>query len=126
MAGEKKIYALIVEDDRVTQMRHQMLLNRFNCEIQVAGNGKEAVDLYRLGASTFDVVLMDMEMPVMDGLEATRELRAMGFKGLIVGVTSRELEFAKPVFKEAGADDCYEKPLTAEHVTSILEEIGSH
>ena len=66
--GEKKIYALIVEDDRVTQMRHRMLLKRFKCESLVAGNGKEAIDLYRSGAR-FDVVLMDMEMPIMNGVE---------------------------------------------------------
>ena len=65
--GEKKIYALIVEDDRVTQMRHRMLLKRFKCESLVAGNGKEAIDLYRSGAR-FDVVLMDMEMTIMNGL----------------------------------------------------------
>jgi CheY-like chemotaxis protein len=66
--GEKRIFALIVEDDRVTQMRHRMLLKRFQCESQVAENGKEAIDLYRSGAS-FDVVFMDMEMPIMNGLE---------------------------------------------------------
>ncbi|XP_024187206.1 two-component response regulator 24 [Rosa chinensis] len=125
MVGEKKIYALIVEDDRVTQMRHRMLLKRFKCESHVAGNGKEAIDLFRSGAS-FDVVLMDMEMPVMNGLEATKELRAMGFEGHIVGVTSRDLDFAKQVFNEAGADSCYEKPLTPEYVTSILQEINDN
>lgn len=66
--GEKRIFALIVEDDRVTQMRHRMILKRFKCESQVAENGKEAIDLYRSGAS-FDVVFMDMEMPIMNGLE---------------------------------------------------------
>ncbi|KAL6142937.1 hypothetical protein ACLB2K_061212 [Fragaria x ananassa] len=123
--GEKKIYALIVEDDRVTQMRHRMLLKRFKCESLVAGNGKEAIDLYRSGAR-FDVVLMDMEMPIMNGVEATKELRATGFEGLIVGVTSRDLEFAKQVFNEAGADSCYEKPLTPEYVTSILQKLDNN
>ncbi len=50
----------------------------------------------------------------------------MGFEGLIAGVTSRDLEFAKQVFNEAGADSCYEKPLTPEYVTSILQKLDNN
>ena len=62
----KRLCVLIVDDDPVIQRIHCVLLSRFGLETQVVGNGKEAVDLYRSGAS-FHLVLMDMEMPIMDG-----------------------------------------------------------
>lgn len=61
-----KFSVLVVDDDLVIQRIHKVFLNRFGFETQVVGNGKEAVDLYRSGAS-FHLVLMDMEMPIMDG-----------------------------------------------------------
>ncbi|KAL7175325.1 hypothetical protein ACSBR2_029013 [Camellia fascicularis] len=100
----------IVDDDPVIQRIHNVLLSKFGLETQVVGNGKEAVDLYCAGAS-FHLVLMDMEMPIMDGPKATRELRAMGVNSMIVGMTSRDQDSEKLAFMAAGLDDCHAKPL---------------
>lgn len=68
LAAEKKYSVLVVDDDAVIRKIHSMILSKFPVEIQVAKNGKEAVDLYRSGAF-FDLVLMDFEMPIMNGFE---------------------------------------------------------
>ncbi|GMY20335.1 two-component response regulator ARR22-like [Fagus crenata] len=65
---EMKFSVLIVDDDLIIRKIHRVLLSKFTTEIQVAENGKEAVDLYRSGA-LFDLVLMDMDMPIVNGLE---------------------------------------------------------
>ncbi|KAI8000135.1 Two-component response regulator 24 [Camellia lanceoleosa] len=119
----KRLCVLIVDDDPVIQRIHSVLLSRFGLETQVVGNGKEAVDLYRSGAS-FHLVLMDMEMPIMDGPKATRELRAMGVNSMIVGMTSRDQDSEKLAFMAAGLDDCHVKPLTVDTITSLLQELN--
>ncbi|XP_052179909.1 two-component response regulator 24-like [Diospyros lotus] len=124
VATGRKFYVLVVDDDRATQMIHSMMFKRYGLETQVAGNGKEAVELYRSGAS-FHLVLMDLEMPVMDGCEATRELRAMGVTSMIVGVTSADLDSVKEAFVSAGLDGCYGKPLTVDNVKSSLQELDN-
>ena len=65
---EMKFSVLIVDDDPIIRKIHRVLLSKFTTEIQVAENGKEAVELYRSGA-LFDLVLMDKDMPIMNGLE---------------------------------------------------------
>ncbi|KAK9292334.1 hypothetical protein L1049_020300 [Liquidambar formosana] len=122
---QRKFRALIADDDPVIQKIHKVLLNKLGFETQVVVNGKEAVDLFRSGAF-FNLVLMDMEMPIMDGPQATRELRAMGVKTMIVGVTSRALESEKQAFMGAGLDDCHVKPLSAEIITSLLKKLGKN
>ncbi|KAF5934618.1 hypothetical protein HYC85_030789 [Camellia sinensis] len=119
----KRLCVLIVDDDLVIQRIHSVLLRRFGLETQVVGNGKEAVDLYRLGAS-FHLVPVDMEMPIMDGPKATRELRAMGVNCMIVGMTSRDQDSAKLAFMAVGLDDCHAKPLTVDTITSLLQELN--
>ncbi|VFQ98395.1 unnamed protein product [Cuscuta campestris] len=111
--------ALVVDDDPVAQMIHKVLLDRYGLRTQVAKNGEEAVVLCRSGAR-FDLVLMDKEMPVMDGVLATRELREMGVKSTIVGVTSHGPEADMGAFMGAGLNDCFAKPLTPEIVYRIV------
>lgn len=65
---EKKISCLIVDDSPVIQKIHKAMMSKFGTEVTVVTNGKEAVDLHSSGAS-FDLILMDFEMPVMDGPE---------------------------------------------------------
>ncbi|KAK3039739.1 hypothetical protein RJ639_027396 [Escallonia herrerae] len=116
---------LIVDDDPIILRIHRMMLNKFGLVTHVVENGKEAVDLFRSG-SCFDMVLMDMEMPIMDGPKATQELRAMGVNSMIVGVTSRGLESEKQSFMGAGLNRCHEKPLTTDIVTSLVQELIKH
>ncbi|CAN1233909.1 Two-component response regulator 24 [Linum perenne] len=63
---------------------------------------------------------MDLQMPVMDGIKATRQLRAMGVKIPILGVTALEDWYEKLEFLRSGLDDCVRKPLVAEHLSKYL------
>lgn len=68
-SDERRISVLVVDDDPVIQKIHKMMLKKCNIlETQVAENGKQAVDLHRCGA-IFDLILMDMEMPIMNGIQ---------------------------------------------------------
>ncbi|KAF8039274.1 hypothetical protein BT93_B1720 [Corymbia citriodora subsp. variegata] len=122
--AKKKLSVLIVDDDLMIRTIHTILVSRVGGEVesQVAENGKVAVDLFRSGKS-FDVVLMDWEMPVMNGIEATKELRNMGVSSMIVGVTSHSMDTEKDTFMAAGLDDCYEKPLSIKILKDILQKM---
>ncbi|XP_022745091.1 two-component response regulator ARR22-like [Durio zibethinus] len=116
---------LVADDDPLIQKLHEMHLKKFGLKVQVVENGKKAVDLCHFGA-TFNLILIDKEMPVMDGAEATKELQAMGVNSLIVGVTSRDSPYEKQAFMEAGLDYCFEKPLTADKINFLLQELNKN
>ncbi|XVF72148.1 hypothetical protein PTKIN_Ptkin12aG0096900 [Pterospermum kingtungense] len=118
-----KITALVVDDSIINQSIHHKLLDNLGIENEVVGNGKEAVDIHFAGKN-FDLILMDMDMPVMNGIEATRKLREMGIRSMIAGVSSRSMEQEIREFVEAGLDDYQEKPLTMTKLISIIRKIN--
>ncbi|GMY06151.1 two-component response regulator 24-like [Fagus crenata] len=120
-----KITALVVDDDTINQMIHRRLLDNQGIRNQVVGNGKEAIDVHCSGKN-FDLILMDMDMPVMNGIEATRKLRAMGIRSMIAGVSANSREQEKQEFMEAGLDDYQEKPLTTSKLVSILHKVNKN
>ena len=69
-------YVLLVEDNAVNQEVGCAMMETFGCRVDVASNGYEAID--RMESSGYDIVFMDCEMPLMDGLEATRIIREQG------------------------------------------------
>src|SRR5262249_52923162 len=75
-APDRRLRILVAEDHPVKQKLFQPLIGRMDQEVTIVGNGAEAVAAVR--ASRFDLVLMDANMPVMDGAEATRQIRALG------------------------------------------------
>ncbi|KAI4332302.1 hypothetical protein L6164_017224 [Bauhinia variegata] len=120
---EPKISALVVEDDNITRLMHRKILERLNMEAKAVANGKAAVDLYHAG-SYFDVIFMDKEMPIMDGAQATQELRAMGVKSMIVGVTS--LADVSERNKFMASDGIYTRPEKMQfEITYVLTLLGS-
>ncbi|MFH5926006.1 hybrid sensor histidine kinase/response regulator [Roseomonas xinghualingensis] len=102
---------LLVEDNATNQLLMQALLARLGVKVTVAGNGAEAVEHCR--ATNFDVILMDLQMPVMDGLEATRAIRREGLnrRTRIVGLTAAVgVEFERQC-RQAGMNDYLSKPV---------------
>ncbi|KAK3415273.1 hypothetical protein EUGRSUZ_H00822, partial [Eucalyptus grandis] len=116
------VTALVVDDNKVSQMIHHQLLNVLGIVNHVVGNGKEAVEIHSSGKK-FDLVLMDRDMPVMNGIEATKKLRDMGVKSTIAGVSSHSLSEERQEFIEAGLDDYHEKPLTIAKLVSVVSKI---
>ncbi|KAJ4849158.1 Two-component response regulator 24 [Turnera subulata] len=119
-----KITALVVDDDTTIRVIHQRLLKNLGIENQVAKNGQEAVDIHSSG-KYFDLIIMDMDMPILNGIEATKKLRAMGIHSMIAGVSSRSMEEEVQEFMEAGLDDYQEKPLTTAKLITILHKFSS-
>ncbi|GJJ03587.1 hypothetical protein RugamoR64_41250 [Duganella rhizosphaerae] len=102
---------LLVEDNPLNQQVASALLQLEGAEVDVANNGREGVDQVMSGP-TYDAVLMDMQMPVMDGNEATRLLRAQGYTGLpILALTANVLEAERDECRAAGVDDFIAKPI---------------
>ncbi|CAK8543702.1 unnamed protein product [Lathyrus sativus] len=117
-----ELRALIVDDDKLVRMIHQGLLKRAGVKNEAVKNGKEAIDIHCSGQS-FDIILMDRDMPIMNGIEATKKLRSMGIESMIVGASSCYREAEKQEFIEAGLNDFQVKPLTLDVLKSILDVV---
>jgi CheY-like chemotaxis protein/HPt (histidine-containing phosphotransfer) domain-containing protein len=116
---------LLVEDNLVNQKVAQRFLERLGCEVQVAGNGAESITAWEQG--DFKLVLMDVQMPVMDGYTATREIRdreAGRRRTPIVALTANAMTGQLERCLEAGMDGLLTKPLAVEALQDVLERYG--
>ncbi|HEU0119205.1 MAG TPA: PAS domain S-box protein [Bryobacteraceae bacterium] len=113
---------LLVEDNLVNQRVAKRMLEKLGCRVEVAGNGREALE--RLGAAEFDVVLMDCQMPEMDGFEATRRIRAQAADRNVPVVALTAAAFPEDLrrCREAGMDDHLSKPVTLESLWETLRK----
>jgi PAS domain S-box-containing protein len=103
---------LVVDDNAINQRVAQLALERLGCRVDLAGDGKQAVEMTRL--LPYDVVFMDCEMPTMDGFEASAEIRRqqMGSRRIpIVAMTARALQGDRQKCLAAGMDDYISKPV---------------
>ncbi len=120
------IRVLLVEDNRVNQMLATRLLEKWGHVVTLAVNGQEAVD--RLcGGEHYDVVLMDMQMPVMGGIEATRLIRADektrgGARQTIIAMTANAMQGDRETCLEAGMDDYLSKPINQVELRAKLQQ----
>ncbi len=99
---------LLVEDNDVNVMVAQRFLEKWQCHVTYAKNGKEALEIYE--ENKFDLILMDLQMPVMDGYMATRALRNGGCKLPILALTAAALTDMDLNIRAAGLDDLVVKP----------------
>jgi len=99
---------LLAEDHVVNQELFAVLLRKLGCEVSVAGDGVEALE--KAAAGSFDMVLMDIFMPRMDGYEAARSLRERGFSKPIIAVTASALKGERDKCIEVGMNDVLVKP----------------
>lgn len=100
---------LVAEDHPDSREALRMLLEAFGYQVVLAGNGREAVD--RALRTQPELVLMDVMMPEVDGLEATRRLRASAEFRQVPIVALTAMEGAASLSREAGCDDCVAKPI---------------
>jgi CheY-like chemotaxis protein len=117
---------LLVEDNLVNQRVGQLLLTRAGHEVELVGNGREA--LAAVQNQHYDVVLMDVHMPVMDGLTATREIRALGSslrQPQIVALTASVTTEDRRACLQAGMDGYLSKPIRAEELNGTLADIAA-
>lgn len=116
-------HILIVEDNLVSQRVTQRLVRKLGYESKVVGNGQEAVDAFK--NEKFDLILMDCQMPVMDGYAASREIRKIesqqGGHIPILAVTAHTLEGNRERCFESGMDDYITKPVKLEDLKFTIE-----
>ena len=112
---------LLVEDNQVNQMVAKGMLTKLGCQVAVAGHGGEAIAY--LEQQPVDLVLMDCNMPVMDGYEATRRIRQSGrWPNLpIIALTANALPDERERCQAAGMNDYLAKPFRREDLTALLD-----
>ena len=118
----KLVRLLLVEDNPTNQQLMQFILGKAGYGVEVAGNGLEAVQ--KVSATEYDVILMDCQMPEMDGFEATRRIRSMESEGAhvpILAMTANVMQGYRERCFEAGMDDYISKPIQPKKMLAWLE-----
>jgi len=113
---------LVVDDDELNQRMMRLILKREGHLVECVSNGIEAVNAVKERA--FDIILMDLQMPVMDGVEASRQIRQLETDGgriFIVALTASYLPERGQELYEAGIDNYLSKPFEVEHLRHILQ-----
>ena len=114
---------LLAEDNPVNQKLAKIMLTKGGYQVEVANNGKEAVEKYTASPKDFDLIFMDVQMPEMDGLEATKAIRQGGFDTIpIVAMTAHAMKGDREMCLEAGMNDYITKPIKREVVFEVLEK----
>jgi PAS domain S-box-containing protein len=109
---------LLAEDTPANQKLISMYIHKLGAEVTLANDGKEAVELAL--EQPFDLIVMDMQMPVMDGVEAVTLLRARGYQGPIVALTANAMKRDKERCLDAGCNDFVTKPIDRRLFNEVL------
>ncbi len=116
---------LVVDDDPINNLMLEALLRRRGDAVRSAMDGKQALSL--LSSDSFDVVLMDVKMPQMDGVEATREIRERdrrnGRRTIVIAVTAQALRGDRDIFLVEGMDGYVSKPIQQEKLFAAIDAV---
>lgn len=124
-ADARKLKILVVDDDELNRRMMKILLTREGHQIELAANGMEALDAVKY--HEFDIVFMDLQMPTMDGVEASNRIRQWengGRHTFIVALTASYMPEAGHVLFSAGIDNYISKPFEVEHIQRMLSLIA--
>jgi CheY-like chemotaxis protein len=120
----EKIQILLVEDNVINQMVTRKSLQKFGFELTIVNNGQEALDA--LSKASYHLILMDCEMPVMDGFEATRRIRSSGtpYQNIpIIAMTANAMSGDREQCLKAGMNDYVPKPFVVQDVIAIIQKV---
>jgi PAS domain S-box-containing protein len=124
---QKKLSILLAEDNEINQKIIQYSLNNAGFNVDIAQNGQEAIDMYH--KNNYDLVLMDVQMPVLDGYEATAHIREMeatvlnGSRIPIVALTANAMKGDREKCLDAGMDEYLSKPFTPDDLIGIIHTV---
>ena len=119
----RKLRVLLAEDNQINTVLATAIIRRAGHHVDVAGNGQEALET--LTQAPYDVVLMDMHMPVMDGLEAARRIRALPTEAArvpVIALTANAMRADRETCIAAGMDDFLSKPFDPGDLVAKMEE----
>lgn len=109
---------LVVEDNKANQVLIKKMLEKVGFKVNVAGNGKEALE--KIKEKTYSLIIMDMQMPVMDGYTATRKIREKGLKVPVIALTAHTLRGDEAKSLEAGCDGYLGKPVKQKELIDAI------
>lgn len=119
----RQLSILLVDDDRINRFVARTLLQQVGQNVTEAENGQDAID--KIQAKVFDVILMDIQMPVLDGISATRVIRKDGDKVRsqipIIGVSASVMSDEKERYLNAGMNAVVEKPIVTETLLKTIQ-----
>ncbi|PQP86710.1 response regulator [Paenibacillus sp. AR247] len=121
-AKDEEPLILVVDDHPVNQKLMVSMLGKLGLRAEVAEDGRQAADKIRANP-VYRLIFMDLQMPVMDGLEATaliREMQPQGYRPVIIAMTANVMEGIRSRCREAGMDDYISKPVNMKSVKEIL------
>jgi signal transduction histidine kinase len=126
-SGGVALKVLLVEDNPVNQLYGQALLEQLGHEVHIAEDGQQAVQ--RVRDADYDLILMDCQMPVLDGFDATRQIRRLELERgaprvRIVAVTASAMAQDRERCLEAGMDEVMSKPFSRDEMEELLERVG--
>jgi CheY-like chemotaxis protein len=112
---------LLAEDNLVNQRLATTLLTKAGYQVTVAGNGREAVDIYSANPGLFDLIFMDVQMPELSGLDATQQIRSRGFDTIpIIAMTAYAMKGDRQKCLASGMNDYIAKPIKRELVFDMV------
>jgi CheY-like chemotaxis protein len=123
---------LVVEDNDINQVIADTLLSEMGFSVDLADNGRQGVEAFQ--EKSYDLILMDIRMPVMDGLEATREIRGIEADWAsdgrpthvpIIAMTANAMREDRELSREAGMDGHISKPIDIAEIRSVLRSVLS-
>jgi CheY-like chemotaxis protein len=117
----KGLRVLAVEDNELNRMVLQVILKKCEVVVSIAHNGQEAIDLIQ--EKEFDIVLMDVQMPIVDGLEATKYIREeLKFTTPIIGLSANAMREEVEICKQAGMNDYLVKPYSERALVEVMKK----
>ncbi len=125
LATRIPISILVAEDNPVNRRLAERILEQMGYTVALAENGREAVDLVRAGS--FDLVFMDVQMPELDGIDATMEILtdANGRRPFIVAMTANAMDRDRQLCLESGMDDYISKPISIDDIQRVITTWGT-
>lgn len=118
------LHLLVAEDNEINVKVIGTMLDHFGCTYESVGNGREAVDAVK--TKDFDAVLMDVQMPVLSGIDAAQEIRALGDEKAnvrIVALTANAMAGDRERYIDAGMSDYLSKPITIARIQELLDRL---
>jgi len=120
MALQKDLNILVAEDNLINQKVAETIFQNLGYQIDIALDGKKVVDMVR--KKSYDIIFMDLQMPIKDGVDATIEIRGLGFQMPIVAMTATASKIGKDNAITAGMNDYITKPVKMDAVRTVLEK----
>lgn len=120
--SESSLRILLVEDEPINQKVVQLMLDNIGCQYDSASTGEAAVELAK--QHVYDLILMDIQLPDINGIEVTKQLRAQGITTPIVATTAYSFEDELHGFIASGMNDVLLKPFRQEQILKLINKWG--